>query len=129
MTAVCAEILGPPPTAPAQHAIGWGDHFARIDRAACAVEFGRVVTEDVLEAEPWADSGYDNGWREVVIAGHDGSRRRQRVHVSGLSPLTAEQYETASAAGFSTGELGRTSGGRRVLVAVFTDPRWEGDRT
>lgn len=112
---------------PAQETIVWGSHFARIVPERFCVEFGRVANRDEFTPDRWPlfdDAKYADGWRPCLLhlpgdPGMVGVR-----HISTLRPLTADQYADAEAVGWDTGRMEP-----KLLIAVFTDPAWEGDRS
>lgn len=122
----------------AQQTIVWGSHFVRhVPERFCA-EFGRVLTPDEITGpgersnfDAWmAADTYTLGERYVEVNAPDRPEPvRMLVNICELVPLTVEHYNLARDAGWVMSDIGATPEGRAALVAIWTDPRWEGDRS
>lgn len=128
----CKDCFVIPTPTPLQETIVWGTYFARPDFEARIVEFGQVANSARADSGLWFmfDSDrYNAGWRVATVYVGTREERVTARHISALVPLTQEEFETAQSFGFDTSKMGATPAGRAALTAVFTDPRWEGDRT
>jgi hypothetical protein len=112
---------------PSQQTITWGSKFARIDHAGFGVEFGEVCDE-AAALLAGAHHEHRSGIRFAVCytKGRPGGFVALR-HITTLVPLTDDQFETARSAGWDATRCPRPDP-HGTLAAVFTDPRWEGDR-
>ena len=113
----------------AQAAIGFGSKACRRDTEGCCIEFVDIPDADearrLLGHDGFMEFGSFHAQGIVFARCYtpaDPDGRWGIRHITTLNPLTEAQFDTARRDGWEINDA-------NLRRAVFTDPRWEGDRS